>query len=105
MSTHNIGFYEEKKKECKDQELKQSEPKSSPQNQNKEITKITNSENTKRHMVTGLSSYFPKGGHSAAQTEQKIIRTQARRNITETRHQKQATEKHNKTTPLEFSVI
>ena len=99
MSTHNIGFYEEKKKEYKDQKLKQSESKSSPQNQN-----ITNSQNTKRHMVTGLSSYFPKGGHSAAQTEQKII-TQARRNITETRHQKQATEKHNKTTALEWSVM
>ena len=34
-------------KVCKDQELKQSEPKSSPHNQNGKITKITNSQNTK----------------------------------------------------------
>ena len=34
------------KKICKDQELNQSEPKSSPQNQNGKITKITNGQNT-----------------------------------------------------------
>ena len=33
------------------------------------ITNITNSQNTKRHMVYRVSSYFPKDGHSATQTE------------------------------------
>ena len=59
-----------KKKVCKDQALKQSEPKSSPQNQNGKKTKITKSQNKKR--TYRVSSYFQKGGHSAIKTELKI---------------------------------
>ena len=36
----------------------------------REITKLTNSQ---KHMVNLLSSYFPKGGHSATESEPKII--------------------------------
>ena len=50
----------------------QSKPKSSPQ------TKTGNKQNSKsqiqrNHMVNRVSSFFPKGGHSATQTELKII--------------------------------
>ena len=57
-----------------------------PSKPKQKITKITNSQNTKRtygksnenlsqreHMVNQVSSCFPKGGHSATQTELKII--------------------------------
>ena len=38
----------------------------------RERIKIANSQNTKKkHMVNRVSSYFPKGGHSATQTELK----------------------------------
>ena len=55
----------------KDQELEQSEPKSSRQNQNgnplnKKTVKIQ-----KEHVVNRVSSSFPIGGHSATQTELK----------------------------------
>ena len=40
----------------------------------REIANITNSQNTKRtYMVNRMSSYFPKGRHSATETELKII--------------------------------
>ena len=35
-------------------------------------------------MVNRVSSFFPKGGHSATETELKIIRTHVRRNATKT---------------------
>ena len=41
------------KKECKDQELKQSEPKSK-----REITKNTNSQNTKRKQMVKINTCF-----------------------------------------------
>ena len=44
-----------------------------PSKPKREITKITNSQKKKEHMVNRLSSYFPKDGHSATQTELKII--------------------------------
>ena len=47
-------------KKCIDQELKQSEPKSSPQNQKREITNITNSQNTKRTYCQPSEQLFPK---------------------------------------------
>ena len=37
----------------------------------REITKITNSQNTKRTYGQRVSSYFPKGGHSATQNRNK----------------------------------
>ena len=43
-----------------------------PSNPLWEITNITNSHNYKReHMVNRISSYFPKGSHSATETELK----------------------------------
>ena len=43
-----------------------------PSKLKREITYITNSQNTKRkHMVNQVSSYFPKGGYSATATELK----------------------------------
>ena len=44
-----------------------------PSKPKREITNITNSKNTKEHMVNRVSSDFPKGGHSATETELKII--------------------------------
>ena len=46
-----------------------------PSKPKREKTNITNSQNTKikRNMVNRVSSYFPKGGHSATETELKII--------------------------------
>ena len=50
-------------------QLQHSKPK-------REITNITNSQNTKRtYMVNRVSSFFPKGGHSATETELKIKQT------------------------------
>ena len=45
--------------------------KTSPQNKHINITKITNSQNTKRKYVQPSEQLFPKGGHSATQTELK----------------------------------
>ena len=39
----------------------------------REITEITNSKTQREHMDNVVSSYFPTGGHSATQTELKII--------------------------------
>ena len=38
----------------------------------REITNITKNQNTREHMVNRVSSYFPKGGHSATETELKM---------------------------------
>ena len=43
-----------------------------PSKPKREITNITNSQNTKRTYGNRVSSYFPKGGHSATETELKI---------------------------------
>ena len=59
----------------------------------------------REHMVNRVSSYFPKGGHSATKTELKIIWKHIRRNAIETLTPKQATENHNKNTALERSVM
>ena len=48
-------------------------PKSSPQNQNKKQLKLVKVKIQREHLVNRASSYFPKGGHSATQTELKII--------------------------------
>ena len=55
----NENIVKEKKQHIfKDQELKKSEPKSSPQNQNRKIAKIKNSQNTKKtHLFNRVSSY------------------------------------------------
>ena len=50
----------QKYKACKDQELKQSEPKLSPQNQKWDITYISNSQNTKRIYGKTSEQLFPK---------------------------------------------
>ena len=42
-----------------------------PSNATREITKITNSQNKKRTYGQPSEQYFPKGGHSATQTELK----------------------------------
>ena len=42
-----------------------------PSKSKREITKITNSQNTWKHAVKRLSSYFPKGGHSATENHNK----------------------------------
>ena len=63
------------KKVCKDQELKQSEPKSSPQNQNGKYLILQIVKIQREHMVNRVSSYFPKGGHSATETELKNMNT------------------------------
>ena len=39
----------------------------------REITNITNRHIQREHMVNRVSSYFPKRGHSATETELKII--------------------------------
>ena len=44
-----------------------------PSKPKREITNITNSEIQREHMFNRVSSYFPKGGHSATETELKII--------------------------------
>ena len=51
-----------------------------PSKSKREITKITNTQNTKRHMVNRVGSSFPKDGHSATQTELKWHE----RNVTKT---------------------
>ena len=43
--------------------------------QQREITNITNSQIQIEHMVIRVSSYFPKGVHSATETELKIVLT------------------------------
>ena len=50
-------------------------------------------------MVNRVSSYFPKGGHSATETKNNINTHKVKR------HRKQTTENHNKTTALERSVM
>ena len=52
-------------------------------------------------MVNRVSSNFPKGGHSATETELKIIRW----NVTETLTPKQATDNHNETAALGRPVM
>ena len=52
-------------------------------------------------MVNRVSSYFPKGGHSAIQTELKNNMKTPKVNS----HRKQATENHNETTAFERSVM
>ena len=42
-------------------------------NPKREIPKNTNSQIQSEHMVNRVSSYFPKRGHSATQTELEII--------------------------------
>ena len=54
------------KKVCKDQELKQSEPKSSPQNKTGKQPKPQIVKLRREHMVNRVSSY--KGDHSETQT-------------------------------------
>ena len=49
------------------------EPKSSPQNKNGKILKLQIVKILREHMVNRVSSYFPKGGHSATQTKLKIM--------------------------------
>ena len=61
----------------------------SPQNPKREITNITNSQNTKRTYSQPSEQLFPKRLPLSIRTE----------------HQKQATENHNKTTALERSVF
>ena len=51
------------------------EAKSSPHKPEGEITKTINSQNASEYRVNRMSSYFPKGGHSATQAELKMIRT------------------------------
>ena len=67
--------YEKKLQVCKDQELAKSEPKYRPQTQNGIIKKNNKygSQNTKRTYGQPSEQLFPKGGHSATQTELKII--------------------------------
>ena len=55
------------------QELEQSEPKSSPQNQNGKQLILQIIKIQREHMVNRVSRYFPKGGHSATETELKVI--------------------------------
>ena len=71
---------------CKAQELKQSEPKSGPQNQIGKylILQIVKIYTKREHMVSRVSSYFPQGGHSATETEVNVIAAQVRRNVFET---------------------
>ena len=40
-----------------------------PSKPKREITNITNSQKQREHMVNRVSSYFPKGGHSATETD------------------------------------
>ena len=49
-------------KVCKNQELKQSKPKSNPQNQNGKYLILQIIKLQREHMVNRVSSYFPKGG-------------------------------------------
>ena len=44
-----------------------------PSKSKREITNITNSQNTKRTNGQPSKQLFPKGGHSATKTELKII--------------------------------
>ena len=57
-------------------------------------------------MVNRVSSYFPKGGHSATQTEIKInMNTRKVKRHRNSDTKKQATENHKKTTASERSVM
>ena len=56
---------------CKDQELKPSEPKFCPQNQNGKKLILQMVKIQREHMVNRVSSFFPKDGHSATETELK----------------------------------
>ena len=51
-------------------------------------------------MVNRVSSYFPKGGHSATQTELKIINMNTRK-VKRHRNSDTKTENHNKITALD----
>ena len=53
---------------CENQELKQSEPKSNPQNQNSKILILQIVKIQTEHMVNRASSYLPKCGHTATET-------------------------------------
>ena len=50
---------------CKDQEIKQSKPKSSPHNQNGKKLKLQIVKSQREHMVNRVSRYFQEGGNSA----------------------------------------
>ena len=49
-----------------------------PSKPKRKIINIINSQIERDHVVNRVSSYFPKGGHSATETELKIIRTHIR---------------------------
>ena len=62
----------------------------------------------REHMVNWVSSFFPKGGHSATETKLKIIWTHVRWNVNETltsKTGKRDKNHNNKTTVLEWSVM
>ena len=64
----------------------------------REITYMTNIQNTKKTYVNRVSIYFPKEGHSATETELKLYEHTKGETLQKLWHQKQATENHNKTT-------
>ena len=80
-------------KVCKDQELKQSEPESSPQNKNGKCLKLQIVKIQREHMVNRMSSYFPKGGQSATRTElnNMNIRNVKRHRNSDTKNRQQRT--------------
>ena len=59
------------KKFAKSLELKQSEARASPQNQNGKYLILQIVKIQREHMVKRVRSYFQKGGHSATETELK----------------------------------
>ena len=75
-----------------------------PSKPKRATTNITNSHKTKRTYGQLSEQLFPKGGHSATETELKKG-TKIRSNVTETLTPKQAIEINNKTIALERSVM
>ena len=67
-----LNFLKVNSMQCKDQELKQSEPKYSPQTKTGTL-QIVKIQIEHTCMVKRMSSSFLKGGQSATQTELKVI--------------------------------
>ena len=74
-----------------------------PSKLSRKITNITNVKIQREYMVNRVSSYFPKGGHSATETELKQYKHTYL--VPRHRNSEQETENHNKTTALERSVM
>ena len=68
-----IFNYEKKQKRIQRSRIEAIKTQSQPSKPKREITNIEIVKTQREHMVNRVSSYFPKGGRSATETELKLI--------------------------------